>query len=74
MCGVFSGAKCLSRMFIIPSVIGGGRPGGSPFSPGEEQTFSACALFPRKKAEPHGGTPASDLRGDREGPESGEER
>ena len=25
------------------------RPGGSPFSIGEEQTFSECALFPVKK-------------------------
>ena len=48
----------------------GSRPGGSPFSPGEEQTFSECALFPEKKGEPpreHPRAtrerPASDLRG-----------
>ena len=46
--------------------------GASPREFGE-QTFSESASFPRKKGAAQG-TPASDLRGDREGPESGEER
>ena len=39
------------------------RPGGSLFSPCEEQTFSECALFPRNKGEP----PRQHPRATREG-------
>ena len=41
------------------------RPDGSLLSPGEEQTFSECALFDRKK---RGDRPGEHLRGDRERP------
>ena len=42
-------------------------PGRLSFFPRRGAIFSECALFPRKKEEPLGGTLASDLRGDREG-------
>ena len=48
---VLSGPECLCRMFIIPQGKKGSRPGGSPFSIGEEKTFSDCECFPRKKRE-----------------------
>ena len=63
-------------MFMIPLGIRG-RPGGSPFSLGEEQTFSECAIYPWKKESHPGGDrerPASDLRATCQDKFCGEER
>ena len=43
----------------------GNRPGGSPFSLGEEQTFSECVSFPRKKESHPKKRPARGLRRNR---------
>ena len=39
-------------MLIIPKGIGRAARAPLLFKIGEEQTFSECALFPRKKGEP----------------------
>ena len=64
--------KC--RMSITPKGTWRAARAALLFSLGEEQTFSECALFPYENGEAAQGTPASEPRGDCEGPESGEER
>ena len=44
-------------MFIIPKGIMGAARAAPLFSIGEEQTFSECILFLRKKGEPPGRLP-----------------
>ena len=61
MCG-FVGARVPFQNVHYSLGNQGSRP-GSPFSPGEEQTFSECALFQRKNGEPSGRGPRGDFEG-----------
>ena len=63
MCG-FLGARVPFQNVHYSLGELGSRPGGSPFSQGEEQTFSECALFLRKKGSRPGERPGRGLRGD----------